>query len=169
MYSRHGQVIAAIARGMKARAYLELGVAEGLTLRQVAREVPLVVGVDADPNAGRGLPVLHMKTAEFFESEPSQRFDLILIDASHAFDDVLADFLGAEQLLNPGGTIFLHDTDPENERLIAPEWCGDAYLFIDWIRSNRPDLESVTLPVDEAGLTLVRRKQDRRAGCRRSE
>ena len=47
-------------------------------------------------------------------------------------------------------------------KYIAPGYCNDCYKITDYITLNHPELEMVTLPCTEAGLTIVKRKKDRR-------
>jgi hypothetical protein len=58
--------------------------------------------------------------------------------------------------------IILHDTDPMEERLIEPRYCSDSYKIDNWVRTNYDDFDVMTLPISEAGLTLVKRKKDKR-------
>jgi aromatic ring-cleaving dioxygenase len=45
---------------------------------------------------------------------------------------------------------------------LQPEFCDEGYKIIDWIRENYKDLDVMVLPIDEPGLTLIKRKADRR-------
>ena len=82
-------------------------------------------------------------------------FDMIFIDADHAFESVLHDLLGALRVLSPVGTIALHDTDPSEKRYLHPGHCNNAHKIADYL-ATRHDLMSITLPVGHEGLTLVR-------------
>ena len=69
----------------------------------------------------------------------------------------------AVEVLNKFGIILIHDTDPISDFYKQPIACGDSYKIVDWIEQNHPELKFVTLPITEAGLTIVNRKYDRRA------
>lgn len=45
---------------------------------------------------------------------PDRRFDVLLIDTSHRYDHTLAELRKFVPMMNPGGTVFLHDTLREN-------------------------------------------------------
>jgi hypothetical protein len=55
----------------------------------------------------------------------------------------------------------LHDTDPEEDRLFDPQFCGDSYKIVS-ILENRDDINVITIPIREAGLTIVTKKNDTR-------
>jgi len=98
-------------------------------------------------------------TTDGFFAQNKETFDVIFIDACHEYEYVKRDLFNAIPILNEGGVIFMHDTDPLNETLLEPDWCGDG------CRIN-PDLQEleewnhITLPIDQAGLTVMRRKSD---------
>ena len=48
------------------------------------------------------------------------------------------------------------------KKYLDPGYCGDSYKMIDWLNENYTDLEVITLPVTQAGLTMIKRKKDRR-------
>jgi len=51
--------------------------------------------------------------------QAGERFDLIYIDGSHIFEDVLVDFYFAWQLLNIGGVVLMDDcTDPHVKKVV---------------------------------------------------
>ena len=72
------------------------------------------------------------------------------------------DFINSLKFLNEFGMIILHDTDPMEERLIEPRYCSDSYKIDTWVRENYTELDIMTLPISEAGLSLVTRKKDKR-------
>lgn len=64
---------------------------------------------------------------------------MAFIDADHCFESALKDFENILKRLNPGGVILLHDTDPEEDRLINPGYCEDSYKVVS-ILENRHDI-----------------------------
>jgi predicted O-methyltransferase YrrM len=57
-----------------------------------------------------------------------RRFDLVFVDGSHRFDDILVDFTFADLLLRPGGYVVFDDL-----------WMRTTQLVLAYIRTNRPD------------------------------
>ena len=142
------------------KSFLELGVGDGNCVSQKMlnfwqRNVAVDVNEKTLPSP---VEFFHGTTDDFF-AQNKETFDVIFIDACHAYDYVKRDLFNAIPLLNEGGIIFMHDTDPVNETLLGPSWCGDG------CRIN-PDLQKleewdhITLPIDIAGLTILRRKND---------
>jgi predicted O-methyltransferase YrrM len=86
---------------------------------------------------------------------------MAFIDADHCYESALNDFLNIFKRLNPGGIIILHDTDPESNNLINPYYCGDSYKIVNYFE-NREDINVYTLPLTEAGLSIVTKKNDTR-------
>ena len=77
------------------------------------------------------------------------------------FQQVKIDFDNSVKVLNKFGIVFLHDTDPVDKKYIDPGYCGDSYKMADYLYSL--DIyEVLTLPISEAGLTMVKRKSDKR-------
>ncbi len=140
-------------------SYLELGLYEGNTINKISTIVPYCVGVDIVPVDINGTFFLGT-TDKFFEHN-TNTFDIIFIDADHRFESVKKDFNNALNILNKYGIIFLHDTDPISLEYISDGYCGDSYKILQVIDNNK-DLDSITLPVLEAGLTIVSRKSDLR-------
>jgi len=65
-----------------------------------------------------------------------RKFDLILIDGGHRFDDVFVDVTYARQMIRPSGLIFLDDT-----------WMPSVRSVTSWINNNLAnELEEVKLP-----------------------
>jgi predicted O-methyltransferase YrrM len=148
------------------KSYLELGVGnKGKSFASVAAAVEKAVGVDALDRSSviRFGTFIMMSTDEFFEKN-KDTFDFIFIDADHAFNQASKDLCNSMKILNKYGTIILHDTDPESADLLIRSLCEDSYKIVDYIRDNfSVDWESVTLPIGVAGMTIVKRKADRRA------
>jgi len=159
----HREVIASIAISTNCISYLELGLYDGHTFSLVANFVPNCVGVDIkdlrnDKKRGR---FYQMTTDAFFEQN-KENYNIIFIDADHSFESVKKDFENSLKILTQYGIIFLHDTDPMMAKYLAPGYCNDCYKITDYITLNHPELEMVTLPCTEAGLTIVKRKKDKR-------
>lgn len=74
------------------------------------------------------------------------------------------DLNNALKVLNKYGTIIIHDTDPI-EKFLGEGATEDSYKIIDYIESN-PELSSVTIQANDVGMTIVKRRNDRRVTLR---
>lgn len=155
----HSNIIYNISKATGCESYLELGLYKGSTINLINTVVPKCVGVDVVPVEINGEFFLGT-TEEFFKFN-TNTFDIIFIDADHKFESVEKDFNNSLKILNKYGVIFIHDTDPISKEFIDPEYCGNSYRFIDVINKNKY-LNFITLPILEAGLTIINRKSDRR-------
>ncbi len=158
----HFNIILEIVRLTGCNKYLELGVYNGLNVSKIHEICKYCVGVDIENNLKYNNFIFKHKTTDEFFSENKETFDIIFIDADHNFESVKKDFINSLKVLNIHGIIFLHDTDPISKEYIQPRFCGDSYKMIDWINENYDEFNTLTLPVTEAGLTIVNRKDDRR-------
>jgi len=155
----HSGIIYNIAMTTGCTSYLELGLYKGNTINRISTVVEYCVGVDIVPVDIAGKFFLGT-TDDFFKSN-TDTFDIIFIDADHRFESVKKDFNNALNILNKYGLILIHDTDPISLEYISDGYCGDSYKILQVIANNK-DLNSITMPVLEAGLTIVNRKFDRR-------
>jgi predicted O-methyltransferase YrrM len=159
----HTDMIVQIVKSINCKNYLELGVYNGATLEKVSTVVPRVIGVDIiDFRKNKNIGEFHQTTTQNFLNNFNEIVDVIFIDADHSFEAVKLDFKASLKNLNEFGIIILHDTDPISEKYIAREHCEDSYKIIDWIKTEYPDMDVFTFPISEAGLTIVKRSNDRR-------
>lgn len=135
------------------KSYLEIGCRDDTTFSQVKA----VSKVGVDPESGG----THRMTSDtFFKTACNQTFDLVFVDGLHERGQVLRDVANALKVLNPGGTIVLHDCDPPTEesqrvpRLNQKGWCGDCWKAYVELRS-RPDLDAACTFFD-VGMGVVR-------------
>lgn len=161
MNSSHTYIIAEIIKACRYQKYLELGIQSGVTYNYIKTYVELAVAVDIN-DTGSISPenFYHMTTDEFFRQNTST-FDVIFIDACHEYEQVKKDFDHAVKCLNHGGTIFLHDTDPDCREYLLPAWCGDSYKMNRYLQ-DLDQYQFVTVPIDKCGLSIVRMKHDNR-------
>ena len=99
-------IINAIARKIKAKSYLEIGVDNGINFASI--KCDRKVGVDPNPR----MPGIHPMTSDTFFAQNDETFDLIFIDGLHIFEQVYRDIENALKVLNPNGYIICHDTNP---------------------------------------------------------
>jgi len=142
--------------------YLELGVQFGENIKEISKNVKMCVGVDIIDGVKNkdNINFYNMSTSDFF-SINENNFDIIFIDANHDFEEVKKDFNNSLKILNKYGIIIIHDTDPITEKLLDSKYCSDSYKIVDYI-SSHDNLNIINLPIQETGLTLVMRKDDRR-------
>lgn len=104
--------------------------------------------------------VKDITTNNFFETN-EQKFDIIFIDINHNIEQVILDFENSLKILNKYGIILIHDTDPITEELLKSNYCDNCYKLIDYI-NKKEDLDIITLPIQESGMSIVMRKTDKR-------
>ena len=159
----HSDLIVQLVKSVNCQVYLELGIYDGSTLTKVNAVVPRVIGVDVkDLRNNRMIGEFHLSTTQEYLTNLSHNIDVAFIDADHSFESVKEDFTSVLPFINDLGLIILHDTDPISEKYLDKGYCGDSYKMIDWLKNNHPELDVLTLPVSEAGLTIIKRNSDRR-------
>ena len=164
----HSDFIALIASIYKPNVYVELGLYEGETFKKVRPHIlNRAYGVDYVPRSCleslKHIPntnIIFSKTDDFFNSF-NDKIDMAFIDACHNAEQVMIDFENCFKRLNRGGIIFLHDTDPESNHLFSEGYCGDSYKIVS-VLENRSDINIITFPLTEAGLSMVTLKNDTR-------
>lgn len=160
--SGHIDFIFELCKQVNCKSYLELGLWDGKLLEKMST-ISSVIGVDIKDEfnlVGRfGDRFFKGTTDEFFAAN-RRTFDVIFIDADHSFPSVKKDFVASLKILNPMGIIALHDTNPDSQHLIDPGYCGDAYKMNRYLAETWPDLDKLTLEISEAGLTLVKRRDE---------
>ena len=163
----HSDFISLLAKIYKPKNYVELGLYQGETLQKVQPYIQKGYGIDMHKNdflenlkLYNNLEILYMTTNNFFENY-NDGIDMAFIDADHCYESALNDFFNIFKRLNPGGIIILHDTDPKSNNLITPCYCGDSYKIVNYLE-NREDVNVYTLPLTEAGLSIVTKKNDTR-------
>lgn len=161
-------IITAIVKSCRNARYLELGVDNGSNINYIATNTHAkCFGVDINkPTITDGFKFFNCTTDEFFYSNlENNYFDVIFIDANHSIDSVIHDFDNSLECLGQNGVIILHDVDPESSEYVddsGKNYSANAYKIIDYIYNNYQELNVIVLPIDETGLALVNRKDDRR-------
>jgi hypothetical protein len=164
------QLLGRIHAHLRPRTYVEIGVAQGDSLRLVGPGTR-VLAVDPEPRIPFELPpsvrVFAQTSDEFFASHDVRAelgglpVDLAFIDGMHHFDFALRDFVNLEALCAPESTILIHDVYPLDERTAARErvtdfWSGDIWRLVLLLRAHRPDLAIHTVGTPPTGLAVVR-------------
>lgn len=116
------------------KSYLELGVDIGTTWINVHCDSK--TGVDINPESNfcdNGSGEVHKFVCDtdafFAKKDPSTKFDIIYIDASHDKKNVRKDFINSVSSLNKSGLVILHDIFPKCEKDVLPTASGDVYDF----------------------------------------
>ena len=145
--------------------YVEVGVQKAFTFNQISPLVKEAFAVDIVPmpNVIRAFNVCICQKAslEFAEQwDRNKQIDLLLIDADHKRESVLADFNALSPFVTPGtGLILLHDTYPAAPNMVKRGLCHSAWEAAREIHSNNrkyKNWEIVTLPGPYAGLSIIR-------------
>lgn len=156
----HAKFLADFARWLKPEHYLELGVRDGHTFKEVTKYCKRATGVDTAKCEFILEPCAETKrctTDEYFASLTTEQFDMVFVDADHSHQQSLKDFLAVVPRVIEDGFIFLHDTYPCQPRLFAPDKCSDCWLTPLFIKRNFiENFEVVTLPFN-VGLTIVKK------------
>lgn len=158
----HKHVLASIIKYTNCKTYLELGVYDGNTFQTIVPIVDRAIGVDIQDKRTQKKGEFYEMTTDIFFQQFTDTVDIIFIDADHNVNSAIRDFENSLKILNKYGIIFLHDTDPMEKMLLQPGYCNDCYKIVDYIISSHPELNIITLPLTQAGLSIVTRKQDRR-------
>jgi hypothetical protein len=140
-------------------SYLEIGVDCGSNFERV--HCAYKVGVD--PSNKYEKITFNITSDEFF-AQNEENFDIIFIDGLHVSDQVVKDIQNSLNVLNPKGTIIMHDCLPNSEAAQSRErlgdhWNGDVWKAFAHYRKN-PDLTMFTINTDQ-GLGFIKKgKQD---------
>ena len=170
----------------KAQSYLEIGVENGVCFmpirvrHKVAVDPKFAITWKSKLkwlvlNPSNWTAAFHETTSDdYFARNPDSRFDVIFVDGLHTYAQSLKDVVNSLKRLNEGGVIFLHDCLPPHRAAAyptqisqkqaaelgfdgwTPEWCGDVWKTVCFLRSQRKDLRVCVLKGDY-GLGVVSR------------
>jgi hypothetical protein len=136
------------------QSYLEIGVASKGTYNNV--NIGDKTGVDPNTDTCD-----YKMTSDAFFARNRRKFDIIFIDGLHLWEQVIRDAHDSLEVLNPNGTIMLHDCLPteENHQLRKSlyefgNWTGDVWKAVMQLRMN-PDLQVCVVDTDW-GCGIVR-------------
>jgi hypothetical protein len=161
--------LARLHEELKPATYLEIGVAEGVSL-SLARPPTLAVAVDPAPAINQPVAVecrLFVETSADFFARPDVRGlfggegpSVAFIDGLHQYPAVLEDFLNVEAIADPSTIIVLHDMIPFDEVTQRPDraynfYTGDVWKLLHCLADVRPDLSWFTVRTPPSGLTFV--------------
>ena len=179
-------VIQKVINDINATSYLEIGLGDSSNFRSLKAKVK--VGVD--PNISIGFKkftrkILHNEqtfklTSDQYFSQTQERFDVIFIDGLHTYSQARKDIINALTILNEGGVIIVHDTNPLSAANAFPvendidevlckvqkgeipgwngNWNGDVWKAIYYLRMKRQDLSIQTVDLD-FGLSFITKRK----------
>ena len=145
----------------KYKRYLEIGTQSDKCLYLVNCEYK--VGVDPDPVVhfdNNSNEFYKMTSDEFFKQNKS-KFDVIFVDGLHTESQVKRDIQNSLQCLSAGGSIVVHDCNPQeeiNQQVPMPHvasWNGTVWRAWIWFR-HIATLEMVVIDADE-GCGVIQR------------
>lgn len=104
---------------------------------------------------------------EFIKQFEETGFSIVFLDGCHDYDVVIEEFNFFYKRLNNKGVIFLHDTSPAREALLAKGSCSDSYRVRQELEQKRDELDYdiITWPYSSGnvGLTMVLKKDPNRS------
>jgi hypothetical protein len=160
-------------------AYLEVGVARGLTLEAV--DIPNRTGVDPRPQFSlqhlpTGVSVFVGPSDDFFARlDADTTFDIIFLDGLHTYQQTYRDLIHSLRHTAPGGVILIDDVVPcdevsaisdqvtsnaeRNRRGLAKgPWQGDVFRLIAVLRDHHIELDFRTIVGSGNEQTIVWRR-----------
>lgn len=141
------------------KSYLEIGTLAGDCFKQI--EINNKISVDPV----KRFPSLdyEMTSDEFFIIN-NRTFDIIFIDGLHLEEQCTKDIFNSLSVLNPNGTIVIHDCLPLKEEYIDPKmaekvtgpWWGTVFRSIIELRYKNPELQLNVIDTD-CGCGIIRK------------
>jgi hypothetical protein len=182
------EVINILAEKINAKTYLEIGVRDHKdNFNDVNIESKISVDIEIEPYDRE--PDFIMTSDSFFEQN-DKNFDLIFVDGLHESKQLESDILNSIEILNEGGYVVCHDTNPtvyerqlthfDKERIVYvhreklkgnPQyglWNGDIWKSIVRLRSSRDDLNFFTVDTD-FGMTAISKGFQEKLNTKESE
>lgn len=146
----------------KKTVYLEYGVGKGGTLFAIAPFVHLAYGIDKNgipPSFHQNIERITTNDTTSFNQLhlPTLKYQFVYINCESNAKNVYQTFVETFEHLETGGYIFIHNTFPCHEWLLADQYCGDCYKVPIKIKKEYSDkIQIITLPLNP-GLTIVRK------------
>lgn len=162
----HVDFIVHIARVLRPKLYVELGLYECELFNKVIPYAGKLIGVDLKRECGeymvdsKKVKFVNSTTDEFAKDlrKRPPKIDMLFIDANHSSESVLKDFNSYFPFVSEQGLILLHDGYPKNKKFTDQKLCGDAYKTIEKLSKETKSFEMVTVPV-HPGVTICRKRK----------
>jgi predicted O-methyltransferase YrrM len=161
----HIQFIVLIARILRPKVYVELGIYQGDLFNKLLPYCDKMYAVDINnyssnyiKNSGK-VEFFHGSSSSFIEVIQSNKvkIDLLFIDADHSMDAVLQDFYNYFPYVNKNGLILVHDSFPQSLEYTDEGYSGTCYKAIEIIKANLTvEYEILTIPFPP-GITMIRK------------
>jgi hypothetical protein len=147
------ELIQAIIDAIKAKKYLEIGIADGNNFKAINCNCKASV----DPNQDS---TFRVPSDDFFKTN-TRNYDVIFIDGLHEREQVVRDINGSLACLNPNGVIITHDTLPLETCQTDSGLCWNAWEAFAYLRTTNPNvfMASVILSNDSVGSGIIRHGQ----------
>lgn len=171
LISRQEHLVVAFAALTKPSVYVEIGIGDGGTFREVSRYSSEAYGCDVKMRVPEGQRI---PNGSYFDGESriflaglrARRIipDLVFIDGDHTHDGARLDLIGVLPILRPDGVVFMHDTWPLEEDMagignsVKPKpWFGDVYKVADWASKNEANLNIQVCTLPALNMTVIRK------------
>ena len=131
------------------KSYLEIGVQDYYSnCEKIKAEHKIAI----DPAPRNKCDFIGTSDEYFAQLSSETKFDIVFIDGLHLSEQVDKDIENSLNHLNPGGTIVLHDCNPETENMQVRNdhggpWTGDVWKSVFKYRFNL-DLEVYVINTD---------------------
>ena len=167
---RYLRVISELHGLLEPRWYLEIGTNKGRSLERancnfVAVDPDFILEKPIKPVAAEEMFYFQKTSDAFFASGFCEQFgiefDLAFLDGLQQYEFLLRDFMKAEKLMTPSGTVLLHDCCPTSVEMTARKqtrgnWTGDVWKTLLILQRFRPDLEIMVTTARPTGLVIIR-------------
>ena len=160
------EVLSWIHSILKPGNYLEIGVADGKSIRN-AKSTTRCIGIDPHPGRDARVPLANvtlfqMTSDEYFQKHapPNLCIDLAFLDGLHRFSQTLRDLEHLEPFLAKHSVVLIHDCLPLDARTASPRrkslfWSGDIWKIVPYLYIHRPDLSLGIVRTPPTGLGIV--------------
>jgi hypothetical protein len=138
--------------------YLEIGVWNGETLREINTKPQYKDGVDTAQYGTNKYINYPVTSDEFFKDHVGDKmYDIIFVDGLHTAHQVTVDIINSLDHLKPGGFLILDDVYPHNEReqtaldlrRLGEPLTGDVWKGVYHILDDLVDMSSIVYFIKE--------------------
>jgi hypothetical protein len=159
----HTQIIQMFIDKYNYKSYLEIGIELAINYNSIICNYK--VGIDPKPECKfLAQNILTMTSDEYFEmnNKVGEKYDIIFVDGLHTREQLIKDIYNAMYILNPNGTIIVHDCNPENEdqqkvpRENRTVWTGDVWKG--WLHFRLTTIDYKMYVIDcDYGVGVIQR------------
>lgn len=152
-------IINDLIKKYKYQSYLEVGVHNGATWNKISLSAEQKFSIDPKPV---NFKPSFLGTSDDFFAQNKQTFDIFFVDGLHSENQADKDIANCLSCMNDGGTIVVHDCNPEKEGyagdtpLPTGVWNGNVWKSIVKLRCTNPNL-SIEVVETDFGCGIIRR------------